>query len=45
MVYEGHQQISIFDFMIQNNLDPEHELRCFIFKKYIFQRELSRLSK
>lgn len=26
MAYERHQQISIFDFMIQNNLDPEHEL-------------------
>jgi len=26
MAYERHQQMSIFDFMIQNNLDPDHEL-------------------
>jgi len=26
MAYERHQQISLFDFMIQNNLDPDHKL-------------------
>ena len=26
MAYERHQQVSLFDFMIQNNLNPEHEL-------------------